>query len=1132
LQPQSTRKTTPELPDFVTGGQPMGNRDSSRGSLSGRALTACVVALAFALVCREGLAQDPSSSCTPAVGRVVSLQGSVELQRAGAKGWEAVKRLDTLICAGDRMRTGALSRALLFVQPETIVRVDQNTAITLHQTDEAIEVEFFASELAAQVMGSKSQGAGYFITRFPKKFKVVTPHMNAAVEGTEFMVQLGPDATKLTVIEGKVSSESVATRAMQMVTAGQSIASGATGAGAIVAVIKPQDAVQWVLRYPPLSDGPSTATHAEELLQAGSVDEALAAIDETLAKDPGNADALALRAVIQIAKNDKAGAIESAAKATKSGAGNYRSWLALSYAQQASFDLDAALRSAVKAEDLQSDSSLAHARVAELYLSLGDPKRAEDAARAAIATDPEESSAHSMLGFVHLAQIDTKSARGDFASAIERDSFSAMPWLGLGLAMIRDGELVPGREQLEIAVALDPSNSLLRSYVGKAYYEENTKSRDVLASSQFGLARQLDPQDPTPAFYESVLTLSQNRPVAAIGNMREAIDKNGNRAVYRSKLQLDDDVAATTANLSGLYGTLGFDKLAILEAARAIEENPDNYSAHQLLASAYADVPRHDIARVSEVLQSQIRQPASNSAASPLLSVDNLGILRGSGPSQLGANEYTQLFNSDGFRIDVDALVGELGTLGDQFQFRALQGAWSTAFGQLHYETDGFVDGSAADKDIYDLMVQKQLDWGSSIQLDAKRTEFGIEENFDAFDPDGVLPVTINETADAFRLSGHHVSGESGDWIWTAAYEDRYRLLIFTPFDFPFADTDAETYSAEIQHSKDWGSIRTVSGIGYTDADNDFKIEGRTTNSRAANAYTYGQWTSTNEALRVNAGVAFDWYRLTNDGPEPGVSRDYLSPKLALTWTPRLGTTFRLAAMSSIRRPFIGSQTIEPTQLAGFNQFFSGYEGLYGDREGTISDRIALAFDQAITDTVFAGLEISHRDLDVPSITLDRDVRWQESTGHFYLYKTIDSLGGTGTLSTWSAVATLEGEYERSERPQILTGSEGIRDLETVRLPVAFRVFDARGLSVRLGATYVRQNGTFSAGDEFAVFKKDDDAVILDIAFDVRLPRRHGIVTVGVMNAGDEFIDLVETDVFNPRVATRRLAFLKVRFSY
>ena len=78
-----------------------------------------------------------------------------------------------------------------------------------------------------------------------------------------------------------------------------------------------------------------------------------------------------------------------------------------------------------------------------------------------------------------------------------------MPRLGFGLAIIRDGDLTAGREQIEIAVALDPTNSLIRSYVGKAYYEENTKARDKLAAIQFGFAKQLDPKDPTPWFYDA-----------------------------------------------------------------------------------------------------------------------------------------------------------------------------------------------------------------------------------------------------------------------------------------------------------------------------------------------------------------------------------------------------------------------------------------------------------------------------------------------------------------------------------------------------------------------------------------------------------------------------------------------------
>ncbi len=125
-----------------------------------------------------------------------------------------VNRLDTLVCAGDELRTLPLSRAALFVQPETLVRVDQNTTITLSQTTLEIVVEFFQDEIARAARDAQSCGAGYFITRFPKSFRVSTPHLNAAVEGTEFQVRVElRQSPQLTVVEGEVRSETAGHRA-------------------------------------------------------------------------------------------------------------------------------------------------------------------------------------------------------------------------------------------------------------------------------------------------------------------------------------------------------------------------------------------------------------------------------------------------------------------------------------------------------------------------------------------------------------------------------------------------------------------------------------------------------------------------------------------------------------------------------------------------------------------------------------------------------------------------------------------------------------------------------------------------------------------------------------------------------
>jgi hypothetical protein len=67
--------------------------------------------------------------------------------------------------------------------------------------------------------------------------------------------------------------------------------------------------------------------------------------------------------------------------------------------------------------------------------------------------------------------------------------------------------LEAGREDIDIAASLDPHNSLARSYLGKVYYEEK---RDKQAGDQFAIAKELDPKDPTPWFYDAIRKQSIN----------------------------------------------------------------------------------------------------------------------------------------------------------------------------------------------------------------------------------------------------------------------------------------------------------------------------------------------------------------------------------------------------------------------------------------------------------------------------------------------------------------------------------------------------------------------------------------------------------------------------------------------
>ena len=52
------------------------------------------------------------------------------------------------------------------------------------------------------------------------------------------------------------------------------------------------------------------------------------------------------------------------------------------------------------------------------------------------------------------------------------------------------------------------------------------------------------------------------------------------------------------------------------------------------------------------------------------------------------------------------------------------------------------------------------------------------------------------------------------------------------------------------------------------------------------------------------------------------------NPKFGIIWNPFPGTTVRAAAFRVLKRTLITDQTLEPTQVAGFNQFFDDNESM------------------------------------------------------------------------------------------------------------------------------------------------------------------------------------------------------------
>ncbi len=1044
-----------------------------------------------------------SQHCSQPVAQIVSSFGTVQYLPASTQAWQAAD-LNLSICAEDSIRTGAESRAaLVFLDTDTVLRIDQNTQLTVRTPPDE------RRSLLDLLIGSL-----HFFSRTPRALEVQTPFVNAGVEGTEFFIRVTDDRASLVVFEGGVRASNdlgeviLADNQAAEVVAGQ--------APALRVVARPRDAVQWTLFFPPVYTDPvSPALSAllrdtAGLLAAGQVEEASVALEAA----PETGDVLALRTIIAVALNEREQAFELGRQAVAKSPNSAAAKIALSYAQQAGFDLEAARDTVREATNQQPDDALAWARLAELWLSLGDLRRALEAAETAAALAPGLSRTNMVLGFVFLAQIRTAQAKEAFEKAIALDSQDPLARLGLGLAKIRDGDLSEGRQDIEIAAALDPNKSLLRSYLGKAFFDEK---RAPLDADQFALAKKFDPNDPTPWFYDAIRKQTENRPVEALQDLQKSIELNNNRAVFRSRLLLDEDLAARSAGLGRIYTDLGFGQLALVEGFKSVNADPGNHSAHRFLADTYAALPRHEIARVSELLQSQLRQPINITPVQPQLAESNLFIVEGSGPSGPSFNEFNPLFARDRIALQASGVVGNNSLAGDDLTVAGVEGRYSLSAGQFHIETDGFRENNDLQKDIYNVFGQVRLSHYTSVQAELRTKDFDRGDLQLRFDPDNFSSIFRQEDdIDSLRFGLHYIFSPNSDFIANISFQSGKFKSLFPEISEVTIDDDG--FTGEVQHLYETPNIRFITGLGRVAVDRKTTLQVLffplppivdRPDIRHNNAYLYSHIDFPQD-VTLTLGASGDLF----EGET--VDTDQFNPKFGLIWTPVPATTVRAAAFRTLKRTLLSDQTLEPTQVAGFNQFFD-------DREGTDAWRYGIAIDQRLSAELFAGGEFSKRDLEVPGLDLlTSDVirkDFDEYLGRAYL---------NWTPHPWWALSA-EYQYEEFTRDLALLGPEDFTELETHRFALGAGFFHPSGLRANAKATYLDQTG--EVGDSFGIgdiVPGDDQSWVVDASLGYRLPKRFGLITLGAKNLFDDKFKFQDTDPGNPSIAPERQIFFNM----
>lgn len=1085
--------------------------------------------------------------------KLVSLQGNVFFDPDNKGHWQAAQ-LNQTICEGSRVRVAPFSRASLMLPDNIVLRLDEGTVLSLNGI--APDKPTLLNLL---------RGFVNFISRTPRHLQINTPIANAGPEGTEFAISADDTKTAIWVYEGKVRFFNA--QGSIRIEPGQGAQAYLGQAPQAQIDIRPQDAVAWALYYPPLLPYPDATMPIDAGIRAaisdfrqGRIDAALARLDALppeqrtpyfykirgairltvgrvelalqdiqalLADNPNDAEALALQSVLALTQNRKDEASALAERATASDSRSATAYSALSYAEQGRFELDKALKAADLAVQYAPHDAMVWARKSELELALGRLADSERSAGKALALDDGLERTQTVAGFAYLRRMDTDKALQAFEKAVRLDSTSPLARLGLGLAKIRQSDLTAGRQDLEIAAILDPNNSLLRSYLGKGYFEEK---RNALAEDQFSLAKERDPNDPTPYFYDAMKKQTENRPVEALQDLQQAMALNDNRAVYRSRELLDSDRAAREASLARIYDDLGFEQRGVVEATTSLQTDPTNFSAHRFLSDTYVNQSSRETAQFSELLQAKLLQPLNINPVQPHLSVSQRGLLSASDMANSSFQDFTRNFERNRPQLIVSGVAGNMGTLSDEVTLSGLVDKFSYSLGQYHYQTDGFTRAPEPNlseeerhntdqrHDIYDAFFQAAINDRLNAQFEYiyRETEQGD------FRQDLIPGNLYSERA---RLREN-------------IYRAGLNLRVFTDDHLltSYVHTDSFT------HKDSFGASPELSGLLATDTDSssDF-IEGQyLRHSHFYNVIAGFSFYSIKEKEQIGTEISInDGFRDGRNGSNQyaylnlklphritgtlGLSNDFshakdqkdklrVYPKVGLMWDMSDRAKLRLAYFRGKKRPLAAVQSIEPTQIAGFNQFFDDFAehsfSFYGG-----------ALDFVIRPTVFAGVELSQREAFDPL------------KGTLYSKKDLAAIYLNWAPSDRFSIST-RYQYLYSKYPD---EPDPLDKFFTHSVPLEFRYFDPSGFFSKLTGTYVNQETRTCANqDQGCIDNLGSDNLesdnkgassffLLDAAIGYRLPKRLGIVSLegkNLLNKKYRFEDMSRIDnsniFFNP----------------
>ncbi len=664
-------------------------------------------------------------------------------------------------------------------------------------------------------------------------------------------------------------------------------------------------------------------------VMAGQPEQAEAMIGRGLQAAPGNVLCQSLLAQMRIAQNRKLDARQESRTGLAAHPQSPLANLTEALVDITFFELESAQKNLQAALMLDKDFLTASIYLARLYLGADRLDQAWQTILPALEKAPEEAEVLSMAGFIRLGFRDYEQARELFERAADIDPGLGDPRMGLSQYWFAKGDDDRGLMQALTATLLDPRVALHQSFLGKALFQ--TRSFDK-ALETFDYAKALDPADPTPHLYKGIVLTDLNRPGEAVQEFNRSIALNDNRAVFRSRLMLDRDLAVRNYDLARAFSQMGLNEWAKSKARTAVQHDPLNPSAHLFLFLAGLAQPIHERsgALASEYLLYRLLSRANQNTFT-------------------FTNDYTPMFEAPYVRMQVRSELGAWSNANNTYNY-ALYGLGGlpglAGWASISRERDqGFRDVNSLEGNI---IFQSMAKWEPTVDhsflahyswYDKKAGDTFYLDDYTYIPSPNLEQKTRNtqtELGYVYRFSPSSTFlAYAKHYLYDETQTDHEQSETSLPNVREFLDTRQkarqENYNIQLQQRFHAGDHTIMFGLDYLEGTEKLSWEERY-------AYQYFQTLVFDELYRENfsfpvtnfsAYLADYWstrpdlimeFSLSYDQVKRDMinsNKNLVSTRMGLNWETTRNDTVRLAVQRYLATHGLDAQ-LQPPEIAGF----------------------------------------------------------------------------------------------------------------------------------------------------------------------------------------------------------------------